>query len=785
MGLFSSKKKKIVGTSVTRVIEDEDMPSNSKESVISAIMRGDSVADTILEDRVNGRVPQFEQAFAFAKSGQYVFGLPDEEISESASSRIEVNNTLNTLQGTPVTLNYYRHLPLNFLHWAWEHLYNTEGYTPFTNEVVQKSQEKGYPVYVKNIVVELTGVAEDYPEMSVTNWDTHPQDRYTPSRGNTPTDPKTPVILYGQTTNRVLYELEWETEGTTTGETTPYSPPPLTDPIVLASGYTVPALSEPVVLQSETTTGGGTTEPGGIQTETLTVALPAWDIETTYHQVRFTEDASTNQGYWSYEQGSGTYPAIDSAGDSTIVLETNYMPFMFFISNGQQLGAPGMETTDKFRSMDRMLSYMFMDFREISDNMAENPDIDDVRQGAMIFGIPFDTEDSDELLYLYRHLRHLYDTTTPVTEVTTGDAQYSIGFTDSDFRIDLDYAGITLETKTGTLSDVGAVTRAMGTYSYDEEVTKQTSPGETTTETVTRTHDTLILRYQETANSYKELTIYNPSMVYFVEGSRAVYVNLNDEEGRLLLPMCKPIIDTFSYNQKERLYLRSLHFVFNSLVVVKVKWYQTGIFKAFLTVVAVVITVLSAGSAIPVIAGFLGISTLAAVVVFVIITIAMSFTFRLVIKELGLENSLIAAVVLIALAAYTGVSGSEFFGFIDASVLLMVGNGLAQGVGKYSSELISEYNNKYEQFEELLDERNKELEASKELLGGGIDIDPFEFIGLQPLFVPGEAPDLFYQRTIHSGNIGTLAFDYLHGYFDVNLQLPTPADTLGDNYYGV
>jgi len=779
MGLFSSKKKKVVGTSVTRVIEDEDIPSNAKESVIAAIMRGESVGDMILEDRINGRVPHFEQAYAFAKSDNYVFGVPDEEISETSSARLAVQQQITAEQSSNVQLWYYRLLPMNFLHMAWETLFTQYQYDPFTNKLGTKTTEKGTDVYVKDLVVSLTGTAEDYPELSLINWDTHPQDRYSLSRGDTPTETRTPVFLFEQSQNEFRVEIEWLEEGSGT-PTDGYTAPALSQAVVLQGGYTASPLSQAVVL-SESGTGSTPGDEPTIQTEVWVLPIPAVDMAQLYHQVAYRNLGNNAEGYWTYAQGVGTYPAIDNAGNTTTIVETDYMPFMFFISDGVLLGSEGRENTPEYRSMQLMLRYMSMDFREVCDNMAENPDIADVRQGAMIFGIPMDSEDPDELVYLYRHLRHLYDTTTPVTEVTTGDAQYSIGFTDADFRIDLDYAGIVVETKTGNVGEVGSVKRTIGNYSVQETKTIDTRDGPET-EVVTRTYDKLTLQYQETANSYQELTIYNPSMVYFVEGNRAVYVNLSDDEGRLLLPMCKPIINTFSYNQKEKLYLRSLHFVFNSLVVVKVKWYQTGIFKAFLVVVAIVITVLSAGTAIPAIAGFLGISTLAAVVVFVIISIAMSFVFRLVVKELGLQNSIIAAVVLVVLAALAGMNGTEFFGFVDAQMLLMMGNGLAQGVGKYAGELVNEYNQKYEQFEDLLDNRTKELKAAEELLGGGIDIDPFEFIGLQPLFIPGETPDLFYQRTVHSGNIGTLAYEYLHSYFDVNLQLPTISDSLGELY---
>ncbi|MFC3679609.1 hypothetical protein [Bacterioplanoides pacificum] len=45
-----------------------------------------------------------------------------------------------------------------------------------------------------------------------------------------------------------------------------------------------------------------------------------------------------------------------------------------------------------------------------------------------------------------------------------------------------------------------------------------------------------------------------------------------------------------------------------------------------------------------------------------------------------------------------------------------------------------------------------------------------------------ESPGSFYQRTIHTGNIGTLAFDYLHSYVDESLKLPGVSTLEGIDY---
>ena len=68
----------------------------------------------------------------------------------------------------------------------------------------------------------------------------------------------------------------------------------------------------------------------------------------------------------------------------------------------------------------------------------------------------------------------------------------------------------------------------------------------------------------------------------------------------------------------------------------------------------------------------------------------------------------------------------------------------------------------------------KVIEDTNKLLGSPMNMTPF--------VVFGESPDDFFRRTVHSGNIGTLGYDYIHNYVDMNLALPKFAQTIGGIY---
>lgn len=82
-----------------------------------------------------------------------------------------------------------------------------------------------------------------------------------------------------------------------------------------------------------------------------------------------------------------------------------------------------------------------------------------------------------------------------------------------------------------------------------------------------------------------------------------------------------------------------MQLVFNSHQAVKTKWYQTGIFKAIIVIIAVIITYFSWGTLSPVakaMLGVLGIAVSGAVAIAIANLVAMlviSLAFKLVIKN--------------------------------------------------------------------------------------------------------------------------------------------------------
>ena len=53
------------------------------------------------------------------------------------------------------------------------------------------------------------------------------------------------------------------------------------------------------------------------------------------------------------------------------------------------------------------------------------------------------------------------------------------------------------------------------------------------------------------------------------------------------------------------------------------------------------------------------------------------------------------------------------------------------------------------------------------------------FIGMEPLYVPGESADGFYGRLLNDGDLGVKSLDLVQNFVDISLRLPEVEETIG------
>jgi hypothetical protein len=286
-------------------------------------------------------------------------------------------------------------------------------------------------------------------------------------------------------------------------------------------------------------------------------------------------------------------------------------------------------------------------------------------------------------------------------------------------------------------------------------------------------------QHQISKNMYEEVLVSGLKMTYWVWGG---YTTVGDEtDDILLIPIDRAVTGNYEISIKEELYARSLHFVFNSKVVTKVKWYQQAWFRVVLQVVAAVVLYLtweaggsSWAQAIVKIAELEGTAAMVAIILIdmVLTGMVLKVAFRIFVKAFGQEVAellIIATMVYLAFQMSTqGLKGCPY-----AGELLMLSNGMQQAVlqAKYV-DLLDEQ----KMFELYTEEKNKELEVAEKLLETQTVLSPFTIFG--------EKPEDYFNRTVHYGNIGTLGITAISSYVDMALTLPKIQDTLGEEIYG-
>lgn len=751
MGIFSSKYVTQVGTVVSRLIENSAVPESVKTGSLKALFNEGNLPDYVMEELVSSIGVRAERMYTYAESN-YEHGLPSGEIYSSTQGRQQVEEVLETLEGQQVLMEYSHFGPPNTLHIGWLKLVSQYGYDQATNQLATLTAQKGAPVYLKDMVVVVPdSLANSFELGALDQWGTAAAAGYTPERPASSADIVSlvrPSPVYRSSTATELHLLVtyvWQSQV----------------PVVPA---TVPP-SFTTVLNEESM-----------------VLLPSgYNDAADYFHAKYTVNGQTK--YWMYQNDSGTYPTLDEVFVDSPVVSGSYFPFAYFRYNKQSVITD--KTTSAYLTSKKMVKYLGLDYDLIAESIDDNPDIADVEQAMLVMGVPAVSTNDVECRYLFEYFDELFysmgGTSLPVlSEIEANlnsdvQAKRTIIIQDALFKMALSNDGIHKRIVAGSIGTNGAIGTHASSYVVNEVETSfvDAETGFTTvTFTPIKTH---IYQRQIAVDLYEEIRVQNLKMTYFIFEE---YTTTGDEEDDILLiPIDRTISSQYSIGDREVLYARSLHFVFNSRVITKIKWYQTGVFAALLVIIAIVITVYTYGAdGGSLIASALGLSGTAGLIATIIVNLAigqiLSAGFKLFVKAFGPELAMAAAIVLIVYGGYQLLQAGGVAGAPWAQALLELSTGLQKAA---MSEKFNDLLGEAESFRLYAEEQNELLETAKALLENSTALSPFVIFG--------EKPEDFYNRTVHYGNIGTLGITAISSYVDIALTLPTLNDTVGEEIY--
>ena len=761
MGLFSSKKKTTVGTSITRVFEDENLPDSIKSGTYRALFSGmgEPITEYVIDELENSLALKVDRLYEYAEDN-YPYGLPSGEFLTATKGREEVRNILNSIEGTDVILDYCYIGPSNILHSGWQKLISSFGYNTETNELTILSQQKEYPVYLENATVVVPkDEYVNYEPGALEQWGDPPESGWTPDRDRwfaafqLFTEHK-PVLADPRVTEETLrIEFVWE-------EVDPSIP---VDPLM------------PWANQGE------------IIRDTLDIPLSGLNTESDYFQVCYY--VNSVKKYWTYEIGKGTYPVLDEVFDQQDIAG-EFFPFIYFRYEKQPQNVD--KSSEAYKASSWMLKYLGLDYDSLASSINENPDIADVEQAMLMLSVPASSDNDLENKYLYQFfdtwsassdaplfnsptLASLFKTFTVKDDVTKG----AITIKDERFQMVLSHGGIYRKSVAGTIGDIGFCTSSLEEVTVDSPY-QYYMDGQILTTTMPVKVTNHVYRKQIAIGVYDEITVSNLKMRYRVYGKYEVTADKDDDI--LLIPLDFTITKAYNLLDKEQLYARALHFVFNSRVVTKVKWYQRSWFKSVMFVAAVVMTVVTMGQSLVALASAVATGSMAAIgmalwgiLVKVALGITIGLVLRQVVKILGMDFAFVVAIVMAIKGSYDAIKAGSVAGAPFAKELLQIATGLVKAVADEIGSLIQDLLSEAESFSKYVEEQLKLLDDAKDLL----KTDNF----MTPFVLFGETPDEYFNRTVHSGNIGIVGIEAISSYVEMSLTLPKLHDTITIDEY--
>lgn len=749
MGLFSSTKEVFVGTSVVRAIKDEFLPDSVRTGVTKAIFEDGDVSDYVLEELVGSIGVRADRAYEYAKRA-YTHGLPSYDIVEASQGRSEILSVLSQIEGgASVSLDYSFFGQANFLHMGWMHLVSQLGYDPSTNKMAAYATVAIPDVYLHDLEICV-------PEAKANSYDPNvlKQVGRSPKSGPSPTRPGL------------------------TGAGLIAATPIQVDPMATEPYWKVRYAWE--VLETTGAEGG----VNRIVVEEFKDYPITGVLDKDHFHVKYTVGGVTK--YWMYQIGLGTYPTLDALFAVPPKVTGSFFPFVYF--RYDKKSEIEDKNTEQYKTTKRLAKYFSVDFDDVSKSIDENPDIADVQQAMMVMALPANTENEVERRYLFTFFENWFysknaqfrtPTAGNIAGTFSGDSNMnvsSIVIQDKRFKMALSCAGLYRRRVVGNIGKVGA--HASGVTDEIVEV-PAVKPETGEAYFISRVVKNHYYRRQVSPTLYDEIIVADLKMLYYVYGEYTT--TGDDKDDILLIPLDRAITEDYSMIEKEELYARSLHFVFNSMKIVKLKWYQQDWFAGIIQIVGLIIAVVSMQPQLLQIVAGIGaginaaISAILALVQKLLMNFVISYLFKLFVKLVGIDIAFLVAIVATIYGMAGTLEGSPINGAPWASDFLRLGNGLVKAVAGTLSDLMGDLKDAMKDFEAFKDSAQKELDEANKLLETNNHLSPFTIFG--------ESPNDFYNRTVHSGNAGINAITAVTNYVDMALTLPKLNDTIGDTAY--
>ena len=496
--------------------------------------------------------------------------------------------------------------------------------------------------------------------------------------------------------------------------------------------------------------------------------------------------AVTHIAYLTYEHGSGTEPDLDDL--FTLTTSTGeFYPRLYARLNSQSLPTTLSPTSDEYKSSRKLAKLMGIDWVDWSATLHSSiADIADIRQIFLNIAAPMNTSDVVIIEYQYRYwLKMFGDLTTTVTTGALAGTGAKIGkllrIEDTVYANAINFSAVNVVTVTGSIGAVGTYTSEYvnaGRTWVSTHYAPSTGRGAYSLggSPITPAHH--VYRYQDTLTTYKEVQVFGASSTHAFSGESTSAVGT---EENLVIPIDKTALPNLTSNEREILFGKCFYLVINSTKVIKTKWYERGVFKAVMVVVAIAITVFTGGLAGGVGAFLINLAT----------NIAIAALINIIITAL-VRTGAVSGKFAAALAAAAFIA-SALSGYADVNLLnltaiqLLTVSCIAFQMSTKATQFDMEHlQRESSAFSLEVQEKQAALAKAKELLGDPIIPMELELLlsgSRSKVFVTlGESPEDYMAKG--SMNVIETLQGFVSNYVEIMMQPPNLQQLLNQSRRG-
>ena len=780
MGIFSSKKKTTITGIHQRMLSDDNFTYSSQMAVTHWMwensgkagvdLTGKDLSDYLIKANQQSLPRKFDKLYRWAsKPDKYHFGLPKSSLSENPQNQIlnETVKYLNGKHGGEIQVIAFELGDRDFYMEAWHELVEHYGYDTSTNELTKLSEKHGYPCYLKDGYLALSQLTKDEYK-------------------NVGFDNQAIPFNYGKYFDR---EENISREQTTHITAT-------SDHMVITYGFEMDVLPKPDINSTESEVYLDYIKE--IWEETLQLDLSdinppknEGDLVSSDNDYIYVTYLFNDDYYWfRYEYLSGGIASIDIALTAKEAFG-QYYPRLYVklgsdISSWSKDAKPRMDTEKAFKKANLKLG-------DVTQQLINSVggEYGNVRGLYVFMGVQVNASKGQTELaeYCYRYFMKLYemsDTEVVSKTITTTNAQGAsitkqvvddgvkrcVGgvqtIQDGESSQTLQYSFIEIKEYSGVAYNGNNQPINKGEYglviSFNTSKTKHRLFRKRTS--VYSHH----FRFQIEEDKFIELTVHNLSQATWIAGFS---FTKSGDDGELVIPIDRSIIKHLTNKERELLFHKSLHVAMIHMRVTKTKWYQRGIFKVVLAVIAIAITVFTGGAGTP-LATLIKTATVSAIK-----AIAISYAVNALVSvavKLGLNPKIAGVIAFVASISLAGMAnGFDFSKVLTAPNIMKA---LNQSFNFYEKMLQVQYQdtlNQMKQLDNKMTNQNELLKEKQKLLDTKVFNPTQEMLrsNYTPTVNLFETPDMFYDRH-YNYNVVAVSHGLITNFVQGSLQNKQP-----------